>query len=172
MSAVEYDQLPDDGNRYELLDGELLTMPPPPYRHRKLQNQLAKMLENCSARVGAFLGLVEAPARLSPGLTLVPDVVLVTKEQDKQIGPHGYLSVAPLIVVEVVSPSNTAREIDRKVEVFLAYGSLEVWVIYPEERRIWVHTPDGHARLLKTHLESAALPGWSVPLDEAWAALT
>jgi len=168
MSAAEYDRLPDDRNRYELLHGELLTMPPPFFSHRRLQNELVALLRAGGGR-SAF---VEAPIRLSPELTLVPDVCLLTSEQVFQVGPHGYLSVAPVLAVEVVSESNRAREIDRKVQAFLAHGSLEVWVIYPEERRIWVHTPNGHARLLTTHLESAALPGWRLPLDEAWAALT
>lgn len=73
----------------------------------------------------------------------VPDVSIATAAQTEQIAAHGYLSGAPLLAVEIVSPTDSAEDLNRKVHPYLDAGAQEVWVVYPKVREIIVHAADG-----------------------------
>ena len=60
-------------------------------------------------------------------------------------GIEDYLFGAPELVIEVLSPSNTASEMRDKRKLCLANGSVEFWVVDPEQREVEVSTPDGHS---------------------------
>jgi len=57
--------------------------------------------------------------------------------------PKGHCRVAPDLAIEAVSPNDTAREVEEKVEEWLSAGVRLVWVLYPDTRRIHVHRKDG-----------------------------
>ena len=81
----------------------------------------------------------------------------------------GFPVGAPDIAVEVVSPSDTAAEIARKVAEYLAAGSQRVWVVYPAGRRVVVHRADGSVLSYggdDVITDEELLPGFSLPLSE------
>jgi Uma2 family endonuclease len=82
----------------------------------------------------------------------------------------GYLEGAPALAIEVASESNTAAQLDLKMELYFAHGAEEVWVVYPQTRRVRAHFPDGHSETLATGLQSALFPGWSAPLSGIFTA--
>lgn len=80
--------------------------------------------------------------------------------------PKGYPEMAPDLAVEVVSPSDTAEDLQQKVGEYLVSGTRLVWVIYPDTKSVTVFTPGGQARVLgvqDTLNGEDVLPGFIVP---------
>ena len=84
-------------------------------------------------------------------------------------GQSGFYQVAPDVVVEVVSPSNTFREMTEKVQLYLAAGSSQAWVVEPIGQVITVYHADGSARVYRMGDEidcSDFLPGLRLRLAD------
>ena len=77
---------------------------------------------------------------------------------------------APLIAIEVISDSNTAAKIDRKIEKYLTNGGQEVWVVYGETRHVLTHFAErDEVEIGRAHIRSRALAEVSgIPLSEIW----
>jgi Uma2 family endonuclease len=77
--------------------------------------------------------------------------------------PATFFLGAPELAIEVISPSNTAEYLARKVEEFFAAGALEVWAVYPELRVVWIYRPGGLAHRLtdRDTITFDLFPGWS-----------
>jgi Uma2 family endonuclease len=91
-----------------------------------------------------------------PKSWLRPDVSLTHADQ----ASAKYYEGAPLMVFEIVSECDTARQLESKVAVYLANGAAEVWVIYPESRHAWVYSgPARTARLEAKSVRSDLPPG-------------
>jgi Uma2 family endonuclease len=99
-------------------------------RLRKAPSQLE--LDNLDA---SFIGAFEAEYRLGPRTLLRPDLRIAHQahpvESDDLVG-------APVLAIEVVSPSNTAEEMNRKVRHYLGNGAIEVWLVYQDSIRLGV----------------------------------
>jgi Uma2 family endonuclease len=97
------------------------------------------------------------------------DVGYVAKERIPQSGiPETFWNLAPDLAVEVVSPNETADEVQDRVRDYLTAGTPLVWVVYPGLAQVMVYTPDGLARVLQEQdrLEYLQLPGFSCPVAE------
>lgn len=132
LTYADYRALPDDGTRYELVEGELRIMPSPTTSHQTVVLNLAVKLKTFTKEKD--LGLVfVAPldVQLSDDLCYQPDVLFVAKESKAQITEVD-IQGAPDLVVEIVSPSS--RRIDRKekMENYAKHGAREYWLVYPE----------------------------------------
>jgi Uma2 family endonuclease len=142
MTADELLHMPEDGYRYELLDGEL---------HRyELNGALHGFVSSrLSARLGRFLfdnelgKVVSATGFLlsrDPDTVRAPDIAFVSNEQLARCGmPEGYFPEAPTLAAEVVSPGDTAEEVDSKIRCWLAAGTKLAWVVYPGGRTVTVY---------------------------------
>lgn len=105
----ERDALPDDGNRYELIDGVLIASPAPQWRHQRASTRLSVLL---AGAVPADLEVLAAPfdVTLSDDTVMEPDLLVAPVAALTQRGLDG----APLLAVEIASPSS--RTIDRHVK--------------------------------------------------------
>ncbi|HMD47658.1 MAG TPA: Uma2 family endonuclease, partial [Bryobacteraceae bacterium] len=161
LSFEQFEQLHDDGLKHQLLEGELLVVAPPKTPHTLIAENLADALRPYVK--AHFLGRVhvEAGFKLSTATWLQPEVSFVRNQQVQQSDPTQYYSGSPAIAIEVASESNTAAELDRKMELYFSHGAEEVWVVYPETRRIRIHLPDGTSRTAGDPVQSDSLPGWS-----------
>jgi Uma2 family endonuclease len=112
---------------------------------------------------------IEAGFKLSEDTWVQPDVSFLRTSQLRSTPPGGYFEGAPALAIEVASESNSAAQLDLKMELYFAHGAEEVWVVYPKTRRIRVHFPDGHSETLASGLQSALFPGWSAPLSDLFA---
>jgi len=83
----------------------------------------------------------------------VADVAYLSAERFRQADPEDNIRGAPDLVVEVLSPSNTAAEIYEKEELCLENGSREFWVVDPDRRQVKVSTPDGHTQTWRSGQE-------------------
>jgi Uma2 family endonuclease len=74
----------------------------------------------------------------------IPDIAFV--RSGRSIEPRQIPEGAPDLAIEVISPSNTPREIDQRVSDFFAAGCKRVWLVYPEHREIYIHGLSGVVR--------------------------
>ncbi len=125
-----------------------------------------------SRRYGVGRAGVEIGYRLRSGPDTVrgPDVSfrLFPLEETQRTG---FVPGAPDIAVEVVSPSDTAPEVERKVAEYLAAGSQRVWVVYPAGRSVAVHRAGGSVATYggdDVITDEDLLPGFSLPLAEVF----
>jgi len=165
LSWEAFEQLPDDDMHHELIEGELQTLPPPRSKHGYVANNVSIALRPLEQLGRVF---VEVGYKLTsdPASWIQPDVSFSRRENLRaEVGGH-FLG-APELAVEVVSPSETARDLDRKIELYLRFGTLVVWVIYPETRKVLVHLPDGTVLprgMNGTLTLPALLPDWQLPV--------
>ena len=155
MTFAEFEKLPDNGRRYELRQGELVEMPPPKHGHKLIEMKLLRLLEAPAGSAGVIS--IEVGFRIVEEETYyVADVIYVDRERWNQIPADGYMIDAPELVVEVVSPSNTAREMRDKRRSCLMHGAREFWIVDPKTKEVEVCTPDGRSMTYK--------PGQALPL--------
>jgi Uma2 family endonuclease len=109
----------------------------------------------------------------TPQTVLAPDVGFVSKKRRPRLTGK-YYSVAPDLAVEVVSPTDTAKDVREKVELYLRYGTSLVWVVYPDSRLVDVHRPN-HATVsygIGGELDGGdVLPGFRLLVKEIFARL-
>jgi Uma2 family endonuclease len=121
--------------------------------------------------VGGGLFAAETGFRLArnPDTVRAPDVAYVREANLPQARVRGYPDLAPDFVVEVVSPNDTAAEIESKVQEWLRAGVLLVWVLYPSAQTAVVHRTDGVLRRLHADdmLDAEpVLPGFTCRVGE------
>ena len=164
-----FEKLPDsDGMHRELIEGELQILPPPKSGHSNVASnayeELRPLLEHGVGRI-----YLEAGFRLFEDRRtwIQPDVSFVRVERVRQTSGSDYFTGGPDLAIEVVSPSESASDLNRKVELLLKAGSLAVWVLYPEQRGVRVFLPSG-ASFWKGIGDSLSmpelLPGWELPV--------
>lgn len=156
MTVAEFRRLPEtDGPYYyELRRGELVQVTRPKLRHHLLQSRLRDLLRS-AAPAGSFVEYETAFRALPEYELRVADVAYVSKERIEQADPEDNLHGAPDLVIEILSPSNTAAEIYDKEKLCLENGCLEFWVVDPDRRQVKVSTPD---KLTRTYEAGQEIP--------------
>jgi Uma2 family endonuclease len=156
ITVEQYHELPETGPfYYELHRGELVQVSRPKAGHIRIQSRIRRALDAALNQRGIVE--IELPFRALPEYDLrVADVAFVTAERWKQTKDDDDLFGAPDLVIEVLSPSNTASEIDEKAALCLANGCRQFWVVDGRLRQIAVSTPDGLTRIYRS--------GESIPL--------
>lgn len=125
------------------------------------------------------LGIVlrsDGMAKLSPGLIRIPDVSFIRWERhsDRVVPALPFVPFAPDLAVEVLSPSNTAKEMERKLEDYFGSGVRLVWYVDPAKRTAEVFTAVGRSVVLRegdTLDGGEVLPGFALPLAQLFAEL-
>ena len=168
ITAEQFDALPEeDGRRWELLDGEIVEVPSATPRHNEVETELLFSLR-------LFMGPQEhgkviTDTEFAFGESrLRPDLSILSKSKWAQVDREKVpIRIVPDVTVEIVSPSEVAEMLERKVAVYLETGVAEVWVIHTKRQYMYVHTADSVRRLRNTDtLETPLLPGWSLPLAQ------
>ena len=133
----DYARLPDDGNRYEVIDGELLVTPSPSPLHQRIVFRLAMALDRYTGRHGLGLLIPDVDLLFQTGQFLRPDLLVVPEGGRTSITNRG-VETAPLLVVEILSPTSGAIDRVKKPARYGDFGIPEYWVLDPEERCAWV----------------------------------
>ncbi|MCX6024071.1 MAG: Uma2 family endonuclease [Chloroflexi bacterium] len=176
MTADELFLMPDDGRRYELVEGELVEMTPPGNVHGKITLLVGSVLlafvrlhqlgEVATGDPGIII-------RRSPDVVRGPDVYFIRNERIPAGGlPAAYMDIVPDLIVEVVSPGDTATEVLKKVGEWLAAGARLVWAVYPELRTVVAYRSlhDIHAYGPDDTLDAEpVLPGFACPVAKLFA---
>lgn len=109
-----------------------------------------------------------------PETTRCPDVAFVRAERIPRGVPRGVFEGTPDLAVEVLSPSNTVTEMERKLADYFRYGARQVWIADPETRTVAAHTAGGLPRFLEGDdvLDGGELlPGFATPTAALFAGL-
>ncbi|MFP4378517.1 MAG: Uma2 family endonuclease [Spirochaetales bacterium] len=139
LTYQDYCQLPDDGNRHEIIDGVHFMSPAPSTRHqsasRHIQFSLYRQIEE-NGRGSVF----NAPSdlELSPTDVIQPDIIVVLSENRSIILPSRIRGV-PDLVVEILSPSTSERDQGVKRSLYEQHGVPEYWVVDADEEVILQH---------------------------------
>ncbi len=167
MTFAEYERIPNPpGHRYELHHGELVKVPFPEFSHVRAQWQLRCLLEKAAGSAGVVH--TEMPYRPLPEHECWnANIVYLTKARWESV--DRYLMGAPDLVIEVLSPPNTAAEMLDKQNLCLENGSREFWVVDVDHRQVEVSTPDGHTITYKRGQEIPLFFGGRIPVDAIFA---
>jgi Uma2 family endonuclease len=171
LTLKEFNELPDNGVRYELDEGELAPMTFPRPKYQRVAKRILIVLERYLERhpIGeAFLSDTGFVLSENPATLRGPDVSFLGAKRVEDVDPNSDIPGAPDLAVEVVSPSDSAAELTRKVNQYLKAGSHTVWVVYPDERQVLVFERSGIVRIVSEEqaLDAPALlPGFSVPVS-------
>lgn len=172
ISDVE--ALPDNGSRYEIIDGELYVSKAPHWHHQTTCTNIAAELRDWS-RTGNH-GLVLA----GPGIVyaddeaVIPDVVWISRDRkDELLAPDGKLAASPDLVVEVISfgVANEQRDRDAKRRLYSRRGVREYWIADWRAQTVEVYRrQEAELRLVQTllvgdSLKSPLLPGFACVID-------
>ena len=145
MTIAEFRQLPADSGPvyHELHHGELVTVTRPKLKHSLIQRILRRLLEQV-AESGSLVEVELAFRPLPEHELWVADVAYLCAEKFREADPEDNIRGVPELVIEVLSPSNTAAEIYEKEQICLANGAQQFWVVDADRRQVKVSTPDGH----------------------------
>jgi Uma2 family endonuclease len=145
ITVEEFSQLPEDNGAvyHELRHGEIAIVTRPKLKHFFVQRNLRRLLENVAER-GSVVD-IEFPFRALPEYELrVADFAWISAERLKNADPDSHFQGTPELVIEVLSPSNSAAEIHDREKLSLDNGAREFWVVDPDRRQVKISTPDGH----------------------------
>jgi Uma2 family endonuclease len=171
LTADELELMPDDDSvQVELDEGELITMPPAGLEQADFENSIGSLLRIFvrKHRLGkVYSG--DGGFRLRNDTVRAPDVAFVRQERVQTVHQRGFGTGAPDLAVEIFSPSDSVRQLMRKVKQYFAAGCHTVWIVYPDRREVNVLEAAGADRLLQAGdlLEAPELlPGFSVRVAE------
>jgi len=171
LTVEQFEQLPEEEHyRYELDHGELIEVSSGNYQHNQIRGRLETSLRLFLAerRIGEVVA--EQEFRLGEDTVRKPDVAFMRFEKASQIDKaKSILEVVPDLIAEIVSPNDTAAQLMRKVDQYLAAGCGCVWVIYPAEQKVLGCGPNDRLQAFGVgkNLEAPELiPGFSFPVAE------
>ena len=171
MTFAEFEVLPNPpAGRYELLNGELVLVPPAIYRHFMKLQRLRELLQQAAGVAGKAYTEVPMKPRAEYEWFQV-DVAYATVERWAAPDPDGHFLGSPELVIEVLSPSNRPRRIAHKRKTCLGTGAREFWVVDMDKRTVEVSTPDGRSVTYKSGEQIALFfaPGAHLAVDATFA---
>ena len=148
IADLERERGRDDGLRWELLDGELVMTPSPRTVHQAITFRLSVLLAP-TMPAGTQFFTAPLDVRLDERNVLQPDLVLVAEEAIED----EFVSGAPILAVEVLSPSTRRRDLVTKLEILARGGCAHYWVIDPADAsvRIWELVRGAYRGIVHAH---------------------
>ena len=175
LTYEDYVTLPDDGRRYEILDGELAVSPSPTSAHQFVSHNLEFAL---SAWVRARrLGRIwHAPLDLilEPTAVMQPDIFFISNARSSIVTKRG-VEGAPDLVIEILSDSTAARDRGIKMHIYARHGVERYWIVDVEKRTLEVYAIRGKTYELAATYSGGEVTQFDVPegfvlaLNEVWA---
>jgi len=168
MTEAEFMRLPDDGRKYELVDGEPKVVPTS-FEHDAIAVNLILRLGPYTRGRG-FLTAGQAGFRMRDGNLRCPDVSFTRKERlPGGKPPRTFAAHAPDLAIEIISPSEDAADMQRNVQEYFASGAQAVWHLFPESAYVLVYSGPTSVTRLEADDEIAVeslLPGFRCRVAE------
>lgn len=174
MTVDDLDAMPDDGNRYEVIEGELFVSRAAGLPHQLVASNILHQFmnyldQNPLGRIVPTPGLI-----LSKYSGVIPDLVFYSHGRGDEIIWNERLNAAPEIVIEILSGGreNVARDRVTKRQLYGKHGVKEYWIVDSENRSIEIYRPADQgfelAAMLRSEEEitSPVLPGFRCPLSK------
>lgn len=129
FTVDDLDRMPDDGRRYELVDGVLVVSPRPRVSHQEVAIELAAQLR---ASCPPQLRVIPEPAvQVSHSTEFDPDLVVIPQEQVGDVK----ITKPPLLIAEIRSPSTALIDLNQKKAAYQRFGVLSYWIVVPDPHR-------------------------------------
>ena len=178
MTVREFLELPDDGNRYELIDGELILNASPVLRHQRIVRRLTVRLDRYFEDYGGG-EVFHAPTDviLNEDNAVQPDLIVVTSSRASILGEKN-VQGAPDIAIEVLSSSTRRKDEILKRKLYERFGVAEYWIVDHELELVKIYRAAGgvYGKPLEISTEQAGaaitsplLPGFYLPLAKLFA---
>jgi len=176
LTYEDFLRMPEDHFRHEILDGVHVVSPPPDVGHQKalghIYLEISLYLRECPLGEVYFAPL---GVRLADHDVVQPDLVYVSNDKFSRITKR-YVSGAPDLVAEVLSPSTRRNDLGKKRARYELFGVEEYWVLDREQRTAMVFRRQGSGFLPPIVLSAEAgdrlttplLPGLEIPLDDVF----
>jgi Uma2 family endonuclease len=132
FTVEDLDEMPDDGRRYELIDGLLVVSPAPRWQHQHAGLKLGGILQTACPR--EFVALNPIDVRGGPRTSVQPDLSVVRRAD---LLPDKVLSV-PVLAVEILSPSTARLDRRLKRDVYAGLGFYSYWIVDLDEPSVTV----------------------------------
>lgn len=165
MTFEEIAKLPDPGglSYYELHHGELVQLTRPALNHMFAQKRLQTLLDSASETGSAY---VEVGLRMEPEYEYrIADVAWSPREHWAGVDPNGKFMGVPELVIEILSPSNTAAQLLDREQLSLDNGAREFWVVSIERRQVKVTSRDGRVATYRAGQQIPLFFGGSIAVD-------
>ena len=171
----DYCELPDDGNRYEVIDGVLYMAPAPHPRHQRILLNLTALFVPFVTGENALGELFFAPIDVifASEDVFQPDLIFISRERLHIITDRG-LEAAPDLAVEVLSPSTRSRDLNIKRRRYAHFGVPEYWPVDPDNRTIRPLKLDGDRYVERgtlgvgEELTTPLVPGLIIPVEQVF----
>jgi len=166
-----------EGERYELINGEAFAMAAPNLRHQAILVELSSQFHVFFRGKPCKVFPAPCDVRLfyeedeSDDTVVQPDIIVVCDEN--KLGPESCRG-APDLVVEILSPSNTAIEMERKLKLYRHAGVPEYWVVDPENNGITVYHFKKDTISINTYGNTGSIPvsifpDFTISLEQVFA---
>jgi Uma2 family endonuclease len=156
----------------ELVDGRIVPMVPTGHEHGSIEFNLGRLLGNFVAerKLGWISGgEVGIYTRRNPDRVRGADLAFVSRERSPVRPAKGFLTIAPDLVVEIMSPDDRWQEVRQKLAEYFAIGVRSVWVVEPERRAVLVYRSLTHMQEIGKGdmlTGEGVLDGFSLPVAE------
>ena len=174
-TVADLELLPDDGRRYEIIDGEIFVTRAPHWKHQNTAVKIGTALTIWSNESGLGEAAINPGLVFSEADSVIPDVVWASHERLLTLlDDAGHLIAAPELVVEVLSPGekNERRDRESKLKLYSTYGVLEYWIADRLQRKMEVYRRDRAILKLavtlytEDELTSPILPGFRAVIGQ------
>jgi Uma2 family endonuclease len=170
-TVEEYLNLPDNGKRYELIEGDLIEMPGPNHKHGIITSRLNRIMGNFLASNGQSpdLALTNMAFALSLKTAVNPDVAFIKEERAVGVDLSKPFQGAPDLAIEVLSPTDKWSDVIAKVRLYQSYQVTLVWVVDPFDQSVFVYRPNQLTRLLYAGSDLSGedvVPGFTLPVKD------
>lgn len=175
VTLAEFERMPEENEHLvELVRGRVVREPRPGGEHGWLAGRLIGRLEPWAEKHEVGLVVTETGFLLTddPPTVRGPDVAFIAEERLGSGIPKGFWTIPPDLAIEIVSPSDTAAEIQEKVLEYLTAGTRLVWVVDPDNRSVTAYRSRDDIHLLTEadELDGAdVLPGFRLAVSELFS---
>ena len=175
LTYQDYVELPEDGRRYEIIEGDLDVSPSPMVRHQIVVTNLLLLLATHVRE--RSLGLVVASPVdliLSETNVVVPDLMFISTQRRSVVTARAVEGV-PDLAIEIISPSSERKDRSTKALLYARFGVPHYWILDPEQRTFEAFVLDGATYRLASRGEDDAtvraepFPDLAITLTTVWS---
>lgn len=177
-TTADLELMPDNGNRYEIIDGKLFVSRAPHWKHQEACGRIFSALDSWSQLTGLGRAAINPGIIFSDADNVIPDVVWASNEKlTNLLDDAGHLTAAPELVVEVLSPGveNERRDREAKLKLYSTRGVQAYWIVDWQQQQIEVYRREramlGLAATLfvQDELTCPLLPGFNCSVTQFFA---
>lgn len=175
LTIADWDQMPyGDGNRYEIIEGELFVSCSPGLTHQIVSDNLAFLIRSF-LKTNPIGTVVSTPGLILSNFSgVIPDLVFFRREQRDTIVIDDRLHGPPALLIEVLSPgsANIRRDRVTKLQLYAKHGVPEYWIVDPQNMILERYVDQESSLILletlryEDILSTTALPGFSCQMSE------